>query len=85
MGQFLGPETDIMGERYFMPEVKIHNKQKTLQKTQVGEGVLTTLKNLIVPELKALKNYVKFLLFQKDEKSDKVEECAANFRQNISK
>ena len=38
------------------PEVTIHNKRKTLQKTQVGEGVLTTLKNLIVPELKALRN-----------------------------
>jgi hypothetical protein len=38
------------------PEVTIHNKRKTLQKSQVGEGVLTTLKNLIVPELKALRN-----------------------------
>ena len=38
------------------PEVTIHNKRKTLQKSQVGEDVLTTLKNLIVPELKALKN-----------------------------
>ena len=38
------------------PEVTIHNKRKTLQKSQVGEDVLTTLKNLIVPELKALRN-----------------------------
>ena len=37
-------------------QVTIHNKRKTLQKSQVGEGVLTILKNLVVPELKALTN-----------------------------
>jgi hypothetical protein len=37
-------------------QVTIHKKQKTLQKSQVGEGILTTLKNLILPELKALIN-----------------------------
>ena len=38
------------------PEVTIHNKRKTLQKSQVGEGILTILKNLVVPELKTLTN-----------------------------
>ena len=38
------------------PQVTIHKKRKTLQKSQVGEGILTILKNLIVPELKALIN-----------------------------
>ena len=37
-------------------QVTIHNKRKTLQKSQVGEGILTILKNLVVPELKALTN-----------------------------
>ena len=34
------------------PHVTIHNKRKTLQKAQVGEGILNILKNLILPELK---------------------------------
>ena len=38
------------------PEVTIHKKQKTLQKSQVGEGILTALKKLFVPELIALTN-----------------------------
>jgi hypothetical protein len=38
------------------PEVTIHKKRKALQKSQVGEGILTILKNLVVPELKALTN-----------------------------
>ena len=37
-------------------QVTIHNKRKTLQKSQVGEGILTILKNLVVPDLKALTN-----------------------------
>ena len=37
-------------------QVTIHNKRKTLQKSQVGEGILTILKNLVVPHLKALTN-----------------------------
>ena len=38
------------------PQVTIHKKRKTLQKSQVGEGILTTVKNLILPELEALIN-----------------------------
>ena len=38
------------------PHATIHKKQKTLQKSQVGEGILTALKNLIAPERKALLN-----------------------------
>ena len=34
----------------------IHNKRKTLQKFQVGEGIISILKNLVVPDLKALTN-----------------------------
>jgi hypothetical protein len=37
-------------------QVTIHNKRKTLQKSQVGECILTILKNLVVPDLKALTN-----------------------------
>jgi hypothetical protein len=33
------------------PQETIHKKQKTLQKSQVGEGILTILKNMFVPEL----------------------------------
>ena len=38
------------------PHVTIHNKRKTLQKAQVGEGILNIVKNLIVPELKEALN-----------------------------
>ena len=38
------------------PQITIHKKCKTLQKSQMGEGILTILKNLLVPELKALTN-----------------------------
>ena len=38
------------------PLVTIHNKRKTLQKAQVGEGILSVVKNLIVPELKEALN-----------------------------
>ena len=38
------------------PLVTIHNKRKTLQKAQVGEGILSVVKNLIVPELKEVLN-----------------------------
>ena len=38
------------------PHVKIHKKRKTLQKAQVGEGILNIVKNLIVPELKEALN-----------------------------
>ena len=38
------------------PHVTIHKKRKTLQKAQVGEGILNIVKNLIVPELKELLN-----------------------------
>ena len=38
------------------PQLTIHKKRKTWQKSQVGEGILTILKNLVVPELKALIN-----------------------------
>ena len=38
------------------PQVTIHKKRKTLQKSQVGEGILTILKNLVVPHLKGLTN-----------------------------
>ena len=37
-------------------QVTIHNKRKTLQKSQVGEGILTILKNLVVPHIKGLTN-----------------------------
>ena len=37
-------------------QVTIQTKRKTLQKSQVGEGILTILKNLVVPDLKALTN-----------------------------
>ena len=37
-------------------QVTIHNKQKTLQKSQVGEGIITILKNHVVPDLKGLIN-----------------------------
>ena len=37
-------------------QVTIQTKRKTLQKSQVGEGILTILKNLVVPDLKALAN-----------------------------
>jgi hypothetical protein len=37
-------------------QVTIHNKRKTLQKSQVGEGILTILKNLVLPDLKSLTN-----------------------------
>ena len=33
------------------PQVTIHEKRKTLQKTQVGEGILTALSQLILPPL----------------------------------
>jgi hypothetical protein len=38
------------------PHVTIHKKRKTLQKAQVGEGILNIVKNLIVPELKEALN-----------------------------
>ena len=33
------------------PQVTVHEKRKTLQKTQVGEGILTALSQLILPPL----------------------------------
>ena len=33
------------------PEVSIHEKRKTLQKPQVGEGILQTAAHLIIPLL----------------------------------
>ena len=33
------------------PQVTVHEKRKTLQKTQVGEGILTALSKLILPPL----------------------------------
>ena len=33
------------------PQVTVHEKRKTLQKTQVGEGILTVLSKLILPPL----------------------------------
>ena len=38
------------------PHVTIHNKRKTLQKAQIGKGILNIVKNLIVPEVKEALN-----------------------------
>lgn len=37
------------------PSVSIHERRKTLQKAQVGEGVLNSVKKLILPDLKRAK------------------------------
>ena len=43
-------------EKLVNPEVSIHEKRKTLQKSQVGEGILQTASHLMLPLLrKALK------------------------------
>ena len=56
----LGPTMHKIGKdsvrKLIYPQITIHKKQKTLQKSQVGEAILTLLKNLFVPELKALTN-----------------------------
>ena len=38
-------------EKLVNPNVSIHEKRKTLQKPQVGEGILHTAANLILPLL----------------------------------
>ena len=38
-------------EKLVNPKVSIHEKRKTLQKPQVGEGILHTAANLILPLL----------------------------------
>ena len=38
------------------PHVTIHTKRKTLQKAQVGEGILNILKNLFIPEIQEYLN-----------------------------
>ena len=37
------------------PEVTVHEKRKTLQKTHVGETVINLITNVILPYLKQLK------------------------------
>ena len=36
------------------PKVTIHESRKTLQKTQVGEGILTPLRKLVIPFIKSM-------------------------------
>ena len=38
------------------PQVTMHKKRQSLQKSQVGQGILNILKNMLVPELRALTN-----------------------------
>ena len=38
-------------EKLVNPKVSIHEKRKTLQKKQVGEGILHTAANLMLPLL----------------------------------
>jgi hypothetical protein len=38
-------------EKLVNPKVSIHEKRKTLQKPQVGEGILHTAANLMLPLL----------------------------------
>ena len=41
-------------ENLVNPEVSIHEKRKTLQKPQVGEGILQTAAHLVIPLLRQL-------------------------------
>ena len=41
-------------EKLVNPEVSIHEKRKTLQKPQVGEGILQTAAHLVIPLLNQL-------------------------------
>ena len=43
-------------EKLVNPEVSIHEKRKTLQKSQVGEGILQTASHLMLPLLRKALN-----------------------------